>query len=379
MATKVLEVADASERLGWLQALRGIAAVSVVICHCNLNLAGPSYEAVIDILNRLGAGVDLFFVISGFIIVHTTRDDPGGVRSAAGFAIKRLRRIWPAYVALTIVVGLLTFGWGLILDDDTRTRLVKSVLFVPASYDSIYGSQIIVQGWTLGFEIYFYAVFATSLLFASWRWTFLAAWWGVTLIILPLIYHASLTDVFQSYATTDYPLNYLKLATNPVIWEFVAGGVAALIYQSSVRIRSEQLCSALALGSVAFALWNTLSPMVPSALGVALGYAIMIAAISVASKTIDISAPWALRYLGDISYTLYLEHLAVIYILKSVYTFIGLQDEWTTLGNVPVTVFACILVAALTSRFLERDLLRWTWSAFRPRSRSYPELSKSSA
>jgi exopolysaccharide production protein ExoZ len=338
------------------------------------------YPGAIDILVRFGAGVDLFFVISGFIMVHTTRGDLGGGRSAARFALKRLQRIWPAYCVLTLVVGILVFGWGLIVDDETRVRLVKSILFLPASYDSVYARQIIVQGWTLGFEVYFYAVFATSLLFASWRWTFLAAWCGVMLIAVPLAYHASLTDVFQSYAMTDYPFSYLKLATNPIVWEFVAGGVAGLIYHSAVQIRSDVLCSGLAIGSVAFAIWNTFSPIVPGSLGVALVFAIMIATISIASKTIEIRAPRALRYLGDISYTLYLEHLVVIYVLRSAYAFLGLKDQLAALCNIPVTVAGCILAATLSSRFLERDLLRWVLSAWRRTSKIQPEpLTKASA
>ncbi len=363
---------DTGNRLGWLQALRGVAAVSVVTCHCLINLPGtPPYQAVVAMFDRLGAGVDLFFVISGFIMVHTTQGDPGGVRSAARFAFRRLQRIWPAYFVLTLAIGFSSFGWSLIGDEETRARLMKSILFVPANYDTVYARQIIAQGWTLGFEVYFYGIFAISLLFARARWIFLAAWWSVTLVAVPLAYHASLTDVFQSYATTDYPVEYLKLATNPFIWEFVAGGVAGLIYHSALRIESAVLCSALARAAVALAVWNTFFPFVPGSLGAGLGFAMMITAVSVASKTIEIRAPRMLSYLGDISYTLYLEHLAIIYALQSVYGWLGLKAQLSTFANIPVTVAACILAAALSSRFLEHDLLRsvfWAWK--RPRTNS---------
>ena len=225
-------------------------------------------------------------MISGFVMVHTTQGDPGGVRSAARFAVRRLQRIWPAYFVLTLAIGFSSFGWSLVGDEETRVRLAKSILFVPANYDSIYAHQIIAQGWTLGFEVYFYAIFAISLLFARTRWIFLAAWWSVTLVAVPLAYDASLTDVFESYATTDYPVGYLKLVTNPFIWEFVAGGIAGLIYHSALRIESAVLCSALARVAVAFAIWNTFDPFVPGSLGVGLPFAMMITAVSVASKTI---------------------------------------------------------------------------------------------
>jgi peptidoglycan/LPS O-acetylase OafA/YrhL len=110
---------------------------------------------------------------------------------------------------------------------------------------------------------------------------------------------------------------------------------------------------------------------VPGSLGAGLGFAMMITAVSVASKTIEIRAPRMLSYLGDISYTLYLEHLAIIYALQSVYGFLGLKAQLSTFANIPVTVAACILAAALSSRFLEHDLLRsvfWAWK--RPRTNS---------
>jgi exopolysaccharide production protein ExoZ len=353
-------VTDTGKRLGWLQGLRGVAAVGVVTCHCLINLSkDAAYPGLmIDIFYRLAAGVDLFFVISGFIMVHTTQGDPGGVRSAARFAARRLQRIWPAYFVLTLAIGFSSFGWSLVGDEETRVRLAKSILFVPANYDSVYAHQIIAQGWTLGFEVYFYAIFAISLLFARTRWIFLAAWWSVTLVAVPLAYDASLTDVFGSYATTDYPVGYLKLVTNPFIWEFVAGAIAGLIYHSGLRIESAVLCSALARAAVGFAIWNTLVPFVPGSLGVGLPFAMMITAVSVASKTIEIRAPRMLTYLGDISYTLYLEHLAIIYVLQSVYGFLGLKAQLSTVANIPVTVAACILAAALSSRFLEHDLPR---------------------
>jgi peptidoglycan/LPS O-acetylase OafA/YrhL len=75
------------------------------------------------------------------------------------------------------------------------------------------------------------------------------------------------------------------------------------------------------------------------------------------------------------SYTLYLEHLAIIYILQSVYGFLGLKAQLSTVANIPVTVTACILAAALSSRFLEHDLLRllfrvifWTSARFQMKS-----------
>ena len=348
---------DSKQRLGWLQALRGVAAIGVVISHCVVFLAPDApHQWLIGALNHLGSGIDLFFVISGFIMVHTTIDDPGGFRSAVRFAAKRLQRIWPAYVVLTLVIGSVGLGWSLIGDEATRLRLVKSIIFLPASYDTLFADQIIPQGWTLSFEIYFYAVFAVSLMFARWRWVFLALWCGVMLVAVPLAYGASLTGVYESFAT-PYRFDYLKIATNPFVWEFAGGGLAGAIYHSRLRIGNARIGRAAVSVAIPFAAWNTFDPILPGSFGLAAGYAVMIATIALASKTAEMAAPRALRYLGDVSYTLYLEHMAVIHVLHQVYQSIGLTDLSATWSIVPLTLVACIAAAALTGRFLEHDML----------------------
>jgi peptidoglycan/LPS O-acetylase OafA/YrhL len=356
---------DSKQRLGWLQVLRGVAAAGVVISHCAVYLVPDASTAwLLGALHHLGSGVDLFFVISGFIMVHTTMGDRGGWRSAARFAGKRMQRVWPAYLVLTLIVGFARFGWGLIGDDATRLMLIKSLLFVPGSYDTLFADQIIGPGWTLGFEVYFYAVFAVSLLCARWRWLFLAAWCVVTLLVIPLAYGASLTGIYESWATA-YPFGYLKLATSPFVWEFALGGLAAVLHHSRLRIGRAWMCHATAAAATVFALWNTFDPIPSGTLGLASGYAMLIVALSTASKTIDLPELRGLRYLGDISYTLYLEHMIVIHSLRWIYASVGLGDLSAAWLNVPVTLAACVAAAALTSRFLERDMFKLFWSVCR--------------
>jgi exopolysaccharide production protein ExoZ len=355
-----------TERLGWLQALRGIAAFCIVVNHAVINLADTAYYPLAHVLTTpLSAGVDLFFVISGFIMVHTTRQDAGGVASATAFFIKRIRRLWPINFVLSLVVGFFTFGWSLLANDDIRNQLLRSIFFIPADYAKIYGLQIIAQSWTLNFEIYFYAVFAISLLFARGRWIFLALWCGVMLLVVPLLYHTSLIDVHAAYENSRYPFDYMKVLTSPIIWEFAGGGVVALIYDSSLRIESATLCRSLVFGSVILAIWSAFHQFYSLSLYDGAAFALMVAAIAMASKTIEIAAPRVLRYLGDISYTLYLQHLFVIILLQQAYGSLGLQQELKTPANLPVTIGICILAAALTSKFLERDMLTWTLASLR--------------
>jgi peptidoglycan/LPS O-acetylase OafA/YrhL len=116
---------------------------------------------------------------------------------------------------------------------------------------------------------------------------------------------------------------------------------------------------------VILAIWSAFHQFYSLSLYDGAAFALMVAAIAMASKTIEIAAPRVLRYLGDISYTLYLQHLFVIILLQQAYGSLGLQQELKTPANLPVTIGICVLAAALTSKFLERDMLAWTLAALR--------------
>ena len=97
-----------------------------------------------------GAGVDIFFVISGYVMAHTTQNLPSGQDSASRFIRKRIARIVPLY-------------WLAILWVTRRTppdlNLLRDFFFIPhynAQYPTLI-NPILVQGWTLNYEMLFYA------------------------------------------------------------------------------------------------------------------------------------------------------------------------------------------------------------------------------
>ncbi len=85
-------------------ALRGLAALAVVATHARFEFQNTALWPIVDPWLRPGeSGVDLFFVISGFIMAHTTRGAGGGPPAAASFAIRRIARVWPAYIVATLL------------------------------------------------------------------------------------------------------------------------------------------------------------------------------------------------------------------------------------------------------------------------------------
>jgi peptidoglycan/LPS O-acetylase OafA/YrhL len=153
-----------TRRLQGIQVLRIIAALLVLAHHATLYTA--EHMAKNPGLWLPGAsGVDIFFVISGFVMVHTTRGliaDPDGWWI---FAMRRIKRIVPMYwLATTLKVLAMVFLGSMM----TSSRLnlwgiVDSYFFIPfRNYNGMF--PLVVVGWTLNFEIFFYALFATALL-----------------------------------------------------------------------------------------------------------------------------------------------------------------------------------------------------------------------
>jgi exopolysaccharide production protein ExoZ len=184
-----------------IQYLRGFAALAVVLYHASQR-AGPTFGAG-------AAGVDVFFVISGFIMWTIS------ARRATGpgdFLLRRAGRIVPLYWTVTLlVVGLdlvrpSTFP-NMRLD---APHVILSLLFLPHRDPTGDIAPVIVPGWTLNYEAFFYAVFALTLLLPAGRrvWTLTAALGG--LCLLGLFLPHGRWAVVDTYC-------------DPLVLEFVAG------------------------------------------------------------------------------------------------------------------------------------------------------------
>ena len=151
------------KRINNIQCLRAFAAVAVICFH--LVAAARIYNNPVvteDFFLRLGAsGVDVFFVISGFIMVHTQTNRR---RTSSDFFINRLFRIVPVYwtLSLTMAVILLIFPEVFSSQSFSATRVFSSLTFTSNSFSS--QPPLIFIGWTIELEMTFYALFAVSLM-----------------------------------------------------------------------------------------------------------------------------------------------------------------------------------------------------------------------
>ena len=155
-----------TSRLGMVQALRAIAALTVVFGHAQteaLSLVAAKAGGLSTFLvDKTGAGVDLFFVISGFVMVHASQRLFGEAGAAKTFLLRRLFRIVPLYWAVTTLFLLAMLATPALLSSDAPTlvEIVKSYLFVPYAKAGAEMMQPVYKlGWTLNYEMFFYGLF----------------------------------------------------------------------------------------------------------------------------------------------------------------------------------------------------------------------------
>lgn len=352
-----------------IQALRGIAAALVVLWHVSRYLPSDGSGSVAQFLQP-GAvmGVDLFFLISGFIMVHTTRDSDGSPHYVAGFLVKRATRIWPLWVISLAALIASQMDPAFFTEPAKRIWLLRSLVFLPtpgvaADAAPVYGAPVLGVGWTLNYEMYFYAFFGTSMLFGRWRWAALFAWVIATVLLLPLLsgHLAGLRDWWDFFACDryyHYPIQYLNLVSSPLILLFVAGVLIGLLYHARMPpLRSRILPAALAGIAVLLVAMQFVFAFRPyhGVLQWGLSLIPLLLACALASKWVEIPVPAWLRYLGDISFSLYLWHPIVIGIVFAAFGEHG-QSRGMMWIAVVVALVAALAVSAVSHRFIEHGL-----------------------
>lgn len=324
-----------------IQCLRGIAASMVVLHHLQnqtQRLGLPYIPA-----ETLQAGVDIFFVISGFIMWVTTAGRPE--RTAGAFYRDRVVRIVPLYWMVTgFMVAVMVVAPSVLSTSALDgSHIVRSLLFIPAPHP-VTGAYLptLIPGWTLNMEMFFYLLFGVVLFISGTR-TRLRAWLSLSSLALLVAIGA----VFR-------PAGAFGFYTQGMLIEFAAGIGIGLAYMNGRVARSRWWWAATAVGFGALALQLAH----PSALDRGLAWGAPAAAIVAGAALGPRVSARALERLGDWSYALYLSHPI---------TLAACHKAWSVLPSaVPVGLFplfalgCAILCAGAIFRFLEQPATRAT-------------------
>lgn len=316
----------------------------------------------------LGFGVDVFFVISGFIIALTSRELIER-REVGRFVSRRLIRVVPLYwvclslwIVLTAAKGAVT-GNQAVIGLLTPDNLLASYLFIPADtrgYGADYPFPLLVLGWTLNYEMFFYGLFALCLLGGPRRF-------------YPALAGLLVGLVVAGWAFPNSPLP-LSFWTRPLILEFLAGIALAQLYRREVRLGA--VAQAILIGG-GLLIWlfvreGDFGPVPPEAKGSyswprlfsgGAGALLIMAAAALAR------AQWGGRLmgwwarLGDSSYAVYLTHAITLALARGLIELAPFAIAWSW----PVVVLVTIAAIAVGHGFhllFERPLMRWLHRRF---------------
>lgn len=196
-----------------IQVLRAFAALAVTFRH---TLMWFGTDPGWGLLHVGRAGVDVFFVISGFIMFHTTQTQE---RTMVQFWTDRVIRIVPIYWLLTFfTIGLYLAGLPAADIQHLEFNDVPlAMAFVPNVRGDEYPVPILAAGWTLTFEMYFYALFGLTFFLRSQT----KALFALTVFFLGVF-------LFSTQVNLPFTLSYWF---QPITLEFAAGGLLALFYR----------------------------------------------------------------------------------------------------------------------------------------------------
>ena len=323
-----------------IQALRGIAAILVVVFHAQVLLekfvakgAQPAWLNSIPLLAKGGqVGVDIFFVISGLVIVYTCWDRFGCPVNAAFFLKKRIFRIFPVYWLNLVpwVIVFLFFSHALASHPVFNLEQTIISFFLIPCFNGMNGPlntyYLLGAAWALTYEFYFYLL-VTLALFFDRKW------------FVPIIIVCFAGGTFIPQKET-IPL--LTIFSSSLLAEFLYGMAIGYALRRAVRIPKWSALSALLLAPALF--WG--SEYLPFYRGYSWGIpaALLVFGVVFLDRAGTLRMPCWLSAVGNSSYSLYLSHGIVQSALGKILTLSGM---WPALSG-DLYVFLISLISILT-------------------------------
>ncbi|WP_295449170.1 acyltransferase [uncultured Thiodictyon sp.] len=334
-----------------IQALRGLAALLVVMLHSELELTVPGlpvFDWVTEhVVQRGNAGVDIFFVISGFIIAWIAVLGRAAPEGPLEFAVRRFFRVAPVYWLLSAVyVSLFNpLGW---------TGLMTSLAFLPTDAQSapLYGSPALFVGWSLNYEVFFYAVCMGALFAGRRALVIVAAVLFFTTLVVPAVRFGYIDlDPAHSYPFAGV---YWRMIANPLILEFLLGCATAWLFAKTRERLTPAIAGwLLAVGVTAFCLSLVIVYAPFSLVWRGLPAVLLLFGALAVEQTGLLPIPrWSVR-LGALSYGLYLAHPLIIEGLKHLTTPLAPTAIGLQLIRFAVILGLGLGLAALVHRYLE--------------------------
>jgi peptidoglycan/LPS O-acetylase OafA/YrhL len=349
------------KQLPALQALRAIAALLVVLGHSVLTLThsgnlSSKFEPIAELSG--GYGVLVFFVISGFIMTYTSLSSFGKRGAVLDFILGRFARIVPIYWLVTIIYSIKAAA---VENGVSFIDISRSLLFIPFQNSDGRYKPILGVGWTLNYEMLFYAIFALALFFPPKI--------GIFLIVIGFIAFVGVGEiVWPSSGQGEGAAirGVLDFWSEPIILYFVAGVILGTVFlyiqrrgwlfNLSAAIACSLTTSLLLLPAVWFFVSGALLPSAAEALVVVTVCGICV----ISAPPAYLSRAWTiLLLLGDASYSIYLSHGMILGPGGGIWSRLGWGSQFAPafcLGGLIITAIVGIAI----HKFVELPLTRFT-------------------
>lgn len=322
-----------------IQALRAFAAWVVVLHHFmqvsfDFRISNP---LELLLVTRAQMGVDIFFVLSGFVIYITTA---GRSVDTGQFLWRRAARIVPVYWFYTAVTAAILYFAGDIMPiyGLDLPSLLASLFFVPHENPAGFGDYpVLPVGWTLNFEMMFYVLFALCLLLPE-RWRLWSLVGAIALLNLLLARYAPVSDFYK----------------NPIIYEFLLGVGVGVLYRRGflAPTRHRWLWGVAGTACFAFMLgFDDQSPWRLLVWGLPAGF-LVIALIRLEPL---FSRYQSLRRMGDRSYSVYLVHIIVLWLSEALF---HQKLGWSPWVSLMLSVLAIAALSKASFELIEKRLTR---------------------
>ncbi len=338
--------------LDCVQGLRGIAAMVVVIYHFNaveIYLDQKVEQPFFSIFEFFGfGGVNLFFVLSGFIITWVSYSHLGNPAAVPEYISKRLIRLFPIFwvvFAAAFFVNFIVFGDAYCVDEAVFPHIVETSLLLIGPQNCF-----IPQAWSLGWELLFYSLFI--LLFFAPRILLMPAMaaWGLSIMTAPYY------DIYDWIP---------RVVLNPQNLQFIGGSMVAYLALRN-WLFTPKLFIAIGLGWFSVSVWLNIIGTYSTEniwhrvgeFGVASMF-VLYGCVGIELGQRD-AKPWPrwLIILGDASYSLYLTHLTSFFVWRRLWTHLPHSLEHHILFA-SLMISTAVIVGIGTYYLVERPVLSW--------------------
>lgn len=334
----------------FMNVLRAYASIMVVLFHANSiaqSIKSVGLDSHFESPLWWHSVIDLFFVMSGFLMVHMSRKLYGGWDGSATFAAKRLVRTPPLYWLYTLATAAIF----LILADPTRVgnitleRVVASLFFFPVP-----GGPIILLGWTLNLEVFFYTIFGLTV--------------RLPFPVGPLVCCAILAALAVIGLTVDISVYPLRIWTDPILLDFIWGMLIAILFHRGVRLsqlaRLALLTATVTILSIVTmthftALLEPFNLIRPAVFGASAAFLAAAATLRDEDGNFGVFGR-LITELSNAAYTTYLSHVISLKAVEVVYKQLGLASHFGPTLFIVVAVPSAVAIGYVLYLLIEKPL-----------------------